>query len=162
MVANLRQALKLTRALRCTIKLSFLRGFDSTSWSNLRSGVIFLFSAWKQTTKIKGEGMTAGSCLGALVSFSASLRFAPIRLFWGTNWKWAERSFSCWPNYPSKKGLILESLCQPQRMQFCIRIYTPFISVLKSGNQIIISKCLFLELKFILSKARGRKNNSLD
>ena len=42
-------------------------------------------------------------------------------------------------------------------MQFCIRIYTPFTSVLKSGNQIIISKCFFLEKKFILSKARGRK-----
>ena len=60
-------------------------------------------------------------------------------------------------NDPSKNGLILESLCQPQRMQFCIRIYIPFTSVLKSGNQIIISKCFFLELKFILSKARGRK-----
>ena len=47
MVANLRQTLKLTRALRCTIKLSFLRGFDSTSWSNLRSGVIFVLLCLK-------------------------------------------------------------------------------------------------------------------
>ena len=56
MVANLRLALKLTRAPRCTIKLSFLRGFDSTSWSNLRSGVIFVLLCLKTDSKDKGRG----------------------------------------------------------------------------------------------------------
>ena len=57
MVANLRQALKLTRALRCTIKLSFLRGFDSASWSNLRSGVFFFWLLCLKTDyRDKGRG----------------------------------------------------------------------------------------------------------
>ena len=57
MVANLRLALKSTRATRCTIKLSFLRGFDSTSWSTLRSGVIFRFSLCLKTdNKDNGRG----------------------------------------------------------------------------------------------------------
>ena len=56
MVANLRLALKLTRAPRCTIKLSFLRGFDSTSWSNLRSGVIFVLLCLKTDYRDEGRG----------------------------------------------------------------------------------------------------------
>ena len=56
MVANLRLSLKLTRAPICTIKLSFLRGFYSTSWSNQRSGVIFVLLCLKTDNRDKGKG----------------------------------------------------------------------------------------------------------
>ena len=56
MVANLRLALKLTKAPIRTVKLSLLRGFDSTSWSNLRSGVIFVPVLCFENRLQKGAG----------------------------------------------------------------------------------------------------------
>ena len=59
MVANLRLALKLTKAPIRTVKLSLLRGgggVDSTSWSNLRSGVIFVPVLCFENRLQKGAG----------------------------------------------------------------------------------------------------------
>ena len=58
MVANLRLALKLTKAPIRTIKLSWGGGggFDGTSWSNLRSDVIFVPVLCFENRLQKGAG----------------------------------------------------------------------------------------------------------